>query len=489
MSGEMLAHGRAQGAGALSVHDARAREPRQRRIVQVAVEDLERFLGSRAAQVELRGHLRERAQARRHIRQGRRRAARRGTQLARGHTHPRAAGLDLGHAAVVDADEAHRLARRADEDVLAGSDLAEHDGRRRRLLLGGALRRVERGARVLHEVAPDRMLARLVRGAQRASRLQQDLLRLAARAIDLGARLVEEAAALRLGVPAVVRGAPRLSRELLALEREASAFGLRLVERPLERAVQLGEVALSLVEYGPVEAEPLGDRERLARAGESDAQAVRRPQRRGVELDSRFARAGRRECERFQLGIVRRRRNEDVPPQQRREHGHRELRSLGGSWRPAAAMSARSPVVFNVTGLPPVFGPVTTSARYPSPIATETGTTCSPRSGCRASMRSTRASATSRGRAASMRSARCAFARTRSTYATASSMRSSSSASRATRAESSSRMRSTSCCSASATSRTRLPRSRISSGSTERVCPLADWSCTTPRTCERAWAR
>ena len=52
---------------------------------------------------------------------------------------------------------------------------------------------------------------------------------------------------------------------------------------------------------------------------------------------------------------------------------------------PACAIALRSPIVFSVTVLPPVFGPVITSIEKSPPISTEKGTAFSPSSGCLAS--------------------------------------------------------------------------------------------------------
>ena len=58
------------------------------------------------------------------------------------------------------------------------------------------------------------------------------------------------------------------------------------------------------------------------------------------------------------------------------------LPSSATTCRPDWCMSAASPTVFIATVLPPVFGPVTTSADQSGPTLTVSGTASRPRSGC-----------------------------------------------------------------------------------------------------------
>src|SRR5439155_12589916 len=100
-------------------------------------------------------------------------------------------------------------------------------------------------------------------------------------------------------------GFGELGRHALAGGGEVEPFALGLMERAVEKAVQLGEVAARLVEHARVEAELRRDREGLARAGKADAQLVRRAQRRRVELDAGVPYPVGRERERLELRIMR----------------------------------------------------------------------------------------------------------------------------------------------------------------------------------------
>src|SRR5439155_19941806 len=92
-----------------------------------------------------------------------------------------------------------------------------------------------------------------------------------------------------------------------------------LAQAAFEGAMEVREVRLRACEDGAVEAEPRCDGERVRCAREADVYAVRWPKRFGVELDARVRHAGRVECERLQLGVMRRRRDEDPALEERFE--------------------------------------------------------------------------------------------------------------------------------------------------------------------------
>ncbi len=166
-----------------------------------------------------------------------------------------------------------------------------------------------------------------------------------------------------------------------------------------------------------------------------------------------------------------------------------ELPASAGTWRPAWCMRHRRPIVRSVTVLPPVFGPVTTSAVNSPPRSTSIGTTRPERPGWRALLRTIRGEPVVSARVASISPARRALALHRSKRASASTVAPSAGALAPTSAESSSRIRSTSTCSASCASRQAFPSSTAMSGSTKTVWPLPDASWTIPFTRPRASAR
>ena len=160
-----------------------------------------------------------------------------------------------------------------------------------------------------------------------------------------------------------------------------------------------------------------------------------------------------------------------------------------GTWSPAWCISDSRPRVRRATVLPPVLGPVMTSAVYPSPRRRSIGTTRPVRPGWRAERRTTSVRSASAGRTPSISAASCALAAQKSNWAIASRVSRRSVPLAATSAESSSRMRPTSSSTAAWASRQALPSSTTTSGSTNSVCPLFDASWTMPFTLLRASAR
>ena len=77
------------------------------------------------------------------------------------------------------------------------------------------------------------------------------------------------------------------------------------------------------------QAEPLGDRERLAAAGQADRQAIGRRERLEIELDRRVARPIGRVGVRLQLGVVGRGRDERAGPDEVVEQRLGQRRALG----------------------------------------------------------------------------------------------------------------------------------------------------------------
>ncbi len=167
----------------------------------------------------------------------------------------------------------------------------------------------------------------------------------------------------------------------------------------------------------------------------------------------------------------------------------RRLPAAAGTCRPAWCISESSPMVRSVTVLPPVLGPVMTTAVYSPPRRRVIGTTRPVRPGWRAEIRTTSCSRTVSGRTALSSPAKRALAAQKSKLASASSVSASGPECVATRADSSSRMRSSSVCTLSWASRQALPSSTAISGSMKSVWPLPDWSWTMPRTLLLASAR
>ena len=157
--------------------------------------------------------------------------------------------------------------------------------------------------------------------------------------------------------------------------------------------------------------------------------------------------------------------------------------SAGGR-SPAWWSRAARPSVFSATVLPPVFGPLTTSARRP-PRARSMGTTASSGSSGWRTPSSLTSSPTRTGAPRHRRDS-VPEASARSSAAVASTTTTSAAAATPMRVDSSARIRSTSSRSALAASARRLFSSTTASGSTNRVCPELDASCTMPGTCDRA---
>ena len=165
----------------------------------------------------------------------------------------------------------------------------------------------------------------------------------------------------------------------------------------------------------------------------------------------------------------------------------RRAASAGGRspdwWR-----SAARPIVFSATVLPPVFGPLITSARTRSELEVDRDR----RRGVEQRMTGARRAAR---RPRSRPALRPRPARARRTRARGRARRSTRRAPAAHRpapqrpTESSPRMRSTSSRASAAASARRLFSSTTANGSTNSVCPVLDASCTTPGTFERAEAR
>ena len=160
-------------------------------------------------------------------------------------------------------------------------------------------------------------------------------------------------------------------------------------------------------------------------------------------------------------------------------------RAAGGR-RPDWCRSAATPSVFSATVLPPVFGPLMTSARR-SPRSRSIGTAVAgSSSGCLAP--SSRTSADGSTGAPRQRRDSVPRARTRSSAPVASTSAVSACAFAPADAERSPRIRSASSRSAPAASDWRLLSSTISNGSTNSVCPEPDESWTMPCTLRRALA-
>ena len=159
--------------------------------------------------------------------------------------------------------------------------------------------------------------------------------------------------------------------------------------------------------------------------------------------------------------------------------------SAGGR-SPDWCSSAASPSVFSATVLPPVFGPLSTSARRP-PRSRSIGTAdLGSSSGWRAPTSRT-SSETSTGAPFQPRES-VPSASVRSIRPVASTAAASSAAASPTEADSSRRIRSTSSRSALAASDWRLESSTTSKGSTNSVWPESDASWTIPGTLRRALA-
>ena len=159
--------------------------------------------------------------------------------------------------------------------------------------------------------------------------------------------------------------------------------------------------------------------------------------------------------------------------------------SAGGR-RPDWCSSAARPSVFSATVLPPVFGPLMTSARR-SPRSRSIGTAVpGSSSGCRASTR--RTSSETRTGAPRQRRESVPHATARSIAPVASTSAVSASARSPTATDSSRRIRSTSSRSSAIASDWRLESSTTSNGSTKSVCPEPEASWTIPFTLERELA-
>ena len=139
-------------------------------------------------------------------------------------------------------------------------------------------------------------------------------------------------------------------------------------------------------------------------------------------------------------------------------------------------------MVFSVTVLPPVLGPVMTSVSNSSPSSTSMGTAVSfAKSGCRA-LRSTMPLSESSGSWQSSLYDSLALPKMRSSLTSSSKSEEMSSICSAQSAESSASMRSISSFSRAASSRSSLLAFTAPMGSINRVAPVEDMSCTRPGT-------
>ena len=157
--------------------------------------------------------------------------------------------------------------------------------------------------------------------------------------------------------------------------------------------------------------------------------------------------------------------------------------SAAGTNSPHAAIRQNNPHILRVTVLPPVFGPETSRKRQVLPSESETGTAVlRSSSGCRPFTMAISPCFESCGRAQPFRYPYSALAKAVSSCTSRATSSSSSARSAPTRRESCARMRSTSSRSSAASSRSSLFISRMYSGSMKKVAPLAERSCTKPRT-------
>ena len=169
----------------------------------------------------------------------------------------------------------------------------------------------------------------------------------------------------------------------------------------------------------------------------------------------------------------------------RRSNTGSTARAAGGR-RPDWCRSAATPSVFSATVLPPVFGPLMTSARR-SPRSRSIGTAVAGSSrGCLAP--SSRTSSDGSTGAPRQRRDSVPHASARSSSPDASTSAVNARALAPAEAERSPRIRSASSRSAPAASDWRLLSSTISNGSTKSVCPEPDESWTMPCTLRRALA-
>ena len=141
--------------------------------------------------------------------------------------------------------------------------------------------------------------------------------------------LAPRAAALLVGGPQGLGrarlGGPRPVERLARLALGLADPG----ERLLERALVLGQARAGVGDDPGVEPEPLGDRERLAAAGQPDRQLVGRRERLEVELDRGVPGAAGRVGVGLELGVVGRRRDERAGLDEVVEEGLGERRALG----------------------------------------------------------------------------------------------------------------------------------------------------------------
>ena len=168
------------------------------------------------------------------------------------------------------------------------------------------------------------------------------------RAADLGAQVIHEALRLRprggdRRLTLAPCAAPLLLGDPLGLRR-LDLRGSRPVEhrpglhvrradrreRLLEGDLALGQPAAGIRDDRRRQAEPLGNRERLAPAGQPDPEAIRGAERLQVELDGGIADAGRRVGVHLELRVVGRRRDEGARAQEVVEERLGQRGALGG---------------------------------------------------------------------------------------------------------------------------------------------------------------
>ena len=325
-------------------------EPGQPGVVEVARQRLERLVDPRAAQVERRRHgpgaARAAARATFEVGAGassrRRRdpaavvAERRHEVLdvdrdahpARLERRPPAAPFERGDPAL----PAARPAARPLAELPRPLDGGLGDRRRRRRPRAGGARpasaratassRTRRGDRL----ALERLAGR--RDLRRAGRRRSARPRSGPRGPPRRARAAPVAA------PPAAACSASAARSSAARARSSASLVSPSVaridgERRLERALRLGQPRAGVVDDRLGQAEPLGDRERLAAAGQADRQAVGRRQRLEVELDRGVARARRRVRVRLELGVVGRGRDERAGPDEMVEQRLGQRRALG----------------------------------------------------------------------------------------------------------------------------------------------------------------
>src|SRR5258706_241156 len=223
-------------------------------------------------------------------------------------------------------DHALNQARRAARDGDRGA--------RSRLVVPRGLTRALRARQCLtclvDQVALRGLVARLLGLVERATCLQEQVIGLRPGTTQRAIGVVADLRGFSLGIDCRAAGILSCDARLIERPGELGALPLGLAQGPLERAMELGEVRLGAIEDAVVEPEARGDREGVRRAGQTDVHPIRGTESLGIELDTGVHHAGRAERECLQLGVVRRRGDEDAAREERLEHGHRQGRALIG---------------------------------------------------------------------------------------------------------------------------------------------------------------